>query len=142
MGRTYRLTSLRRLANLWMHLFIRLGVAPPHYYLLRVRGRRTGRFYVTPVWIVENGDRYLVAPYGEVNWVKNARAARTVTLTRGLRSETLRITELDPQRSAPVLKTYLASVAVVRPFFGVRHNASVDAFAAEAPKHPVFRLVP
>jgi F420H(2)-dependent quinone reductase len=140
MSKTYQLTPLRLLANLWMHLFIRLGVAPPHYYLLGVRGRRTGRIHATPVWLVENGERYLVAPYGAVNWVKNARASRIVTLTRGLRSETRRVVELDPQRSAPVLKIYLTHVSVVRPFFGVRADSTLEAFVAEASRHPVFQL--
>ncbi len=140
MTRIYRLTRLRRLGNLWMHLFILLGLVPRHYYLLGVPGRRSGRVHTTPVWLVENGDRFVVSPYGEVNWVKNARAAGTVILTRGLRSETVKALEVRPQESAPVLKTYLRHVSVVRPYFDVRPDSSQEAFVTEAARHPVFRL--
>jgi len=140
-ARTYRLTLLRKLGNLWMTVFIRLGVAPQHYYLLGVKGRKTGRGYSTPVWLVEDGDRYLTSPYGVVNWVKNARASGTVTLTRGLRSQTAKVVEVDREESALVLKTYLAHVSVVRPFFNVRPDSPLEAFADEASQHPVFRLV-
>lgn len=117
MARTYRLTFLRRLGNLSMYLFIRLGVMPRSYHLLRVSGRKSGRDYTTPVQLVEeDGRRYLVAPYGEVSWVKNARAAGEVTLIRGLRSERLRIVEVGRQESAPVLRTYLRHVPIVRRF--------------------------
>lgn len=64
-----------------------------------------------------------------------------MTLTRGLRSHTAKVVEVDREESAPVLKTYLAHVSVVRPFFTVRPDSPLDAFADEAPRHPVFRLV-
>jgi len=105
-----------------------------------VRGRRSGRTYSTPVTLIEDEQRYLVAPYGEVGWVKNARAAGEVTLTRAGHSDTMRISELEPQEAAPVLRTYVQRVSVVRPYFDAAPDAPLDAFAAEAPHHPVFRL--
>lgn len=141
MARTYRLTFLRRLGNLSMYLFIRLGVIPRSYHLLRVSGRKSGRDYTTPVQLVEeDGRRYLVAPYGAVSWVKNARAAAEVTLIRGLTSARARAVEVGPQESATVLRTYLRHVPIVRPFFDVHPDSPLGAFAAEAPRHPVFRL--
>lgn len=140
MARTYKLTAFRQMLNLWMRLCIWLGIAPQHYCLIRTRGRHSGRVYTTPVWLVENGERYLVAPYGEVNWVRNARAAGEVTLVRRLRSTRVKITELDPQRSAPILKTYLGQVSVVRPFFNSRPDSPLGAFEDEARQHPVFKL--
>jgi deazaflavin-dependent oxidoreductase (nitroreductase family) len=108
---------------------------------LTVRGRKTGQPYSTPVTLVEkDGGRWLVAPYGEVGWVRNARVAEQVTLTRGKRFENVRIQELSAEDAAPVLKKYLAQVPVVRPFFDVTPKSNLRDFAAEASRHPVFRI--
>lgn len=141
MARTYRLTPLRRLGNFWMRLFITLDIGPRHHYLLAVRGRRSGRRYVTPVRIIENGTRYLISPYGEVGWVKNLRTTGEVTLTRGFSSRRYRAVEVGRDEAAPVLKTYLTSVPITRPFFDVAWDSPLPAFAAEATSHPVFRLI-
>jgi hypothetical protein len=90
--------------------------------------------------VEEAGKRWLVAPYGEVGWVRNARAAKQVTLSRGRRFETVRIVELTAEDAAPVLKKYLARVAVVRPFFDVTPKSNLREFVAEASRHPVFRV--
>jgi deazaflavin-dependent oxidoreductase (nitroreductase family) len=111
-------------------------------YLLSVSGRRSGRTYTTPVILVENGERFLVAPYGEVGWVRNARAAGRVTLSRGRHRETVGLRQVGPEESAPVLRTYLRRVSVVRPFFDVSPDSPLEAFAAEAAKHPVFLIEP
>ena len=111
--------------------------------MLTVTGRKSGLPRTTPITVVKDGPtRWIVAPYGEVEWVKNARAAGRVTLTQGHRSETVEFTELGPAESAPVLKAYLGAVAVTRPYFDVRPDSPLDAFAAEAPRHPVFLVRP
>jgi deazaflavin-dependent oxidoreductase (nitroreductase family) len=142
MARTYRLGFWRRLVNRIIRALLELGVNPPHTYLLTVRGRKSGQPYSTPVTLVEeNGERWLVAPYGEVSWVQNARSAGRVTLRRGRRSETVSIVELAPEDAAPVLKNYLTRIPVVRPFFDVTPKSDMANFVAEAPRHPVFRVV-
>jgi deazaflavin-dependent oxidoreductase (nitroreductase family) len=111
--------------------------------LLTVTGRKSGKRYTTPVaLVIKNGDRYLVAPYGEVNWVQNARSAGTVSIQRGRRIETLTVQELDAQTSAPVLKEYINSEAITRPYFDAAPDDPVESYALEADRHPVFRLVP
>jgi deazaflavin-dependent oxidoreductase (nitroreductase family) len=113
----------------------------PRTYVLTVVGRRSGRRYSVPVQLVEqDGARFLVAPYGEREWVKNARAAGTVNLTRARRSEHVAAREVSAAEAAPVLATYWRRVRVTRPFFGVGPDAPPEAWAAEAAKHPVFRL--
>ncbi|MGZ4192408.1 MAG: nitroreductase family deazaflavin-dependent oxidoreductase, partial [Solirubrobacteraceae bacterium] len=82
----------------------------------------------------------LVAPYGEVGWVRNARAAGEVQLRRARRSETLQIEEVAPTAAAPVLRQYLQQVRAVRPFFDVTLTSPLEAIEGEAPRHPVFRL--
>ena len=142
MAARYRLTAWRRVANWLMRGLLRWGLAPPHTYLLTVPGRRSGQAYATPVTLVEDGrERWLVAPYGEVGWVQNARAAGSVTLTRGLRVETVAIRELGPVEAAPVLKRYITTVPITRPFFDVTPESDLGEFETEAPRHPVFHLV-
>lgn len=142
MAKTYRLGVGRKLVNVVVTALIRAGVPMKSTYLLTVAGRRSGRKYTTPVILVEReGDRWLVAPYGTVGWVANARAAKKVTLTRGRRAEAVSIVELGGDASAPVLKEYLTKVTVVRPFFDVTPQSPVAAFVAEAIRHPVFHVV-
>lgn len=141
MSATYRLSGWRQLLNTLVGTLLRVGLGPRHTYLLTVRGRRTGTRYSTPVTLVERGgQRWLVAPYGEVSWVRNARAAGQVTLSRGRRSETVAIVELGPEESAPVLKQYVTEIPITRPFFDAKPGSSLEAFVAEAQRHPVFRI--
>lgn len=140
MAQTYRLTRPRRLINVVIRRLILLGLGGRHTYLLTVRGRTSGRPYSTPVTLVENGGRWLVAPYGKVGWVRNARASGNVTLRRGRRSETVRIEEVGPAEAAPVLREYVRRVAVTRPFFDAGVDSPLETFEAEASRHPVFRI--
>jgi deazaflavin-dependent oxidoreductase (nitroreductase family) len=140
MVRTYRLSFGRRLINGLVRGLLRIGLAPPGTYLLSVRGRRSGQVYSTPVTLIENDERWLVAPYGDVSWVKNARASGEVTLSRGRRRETLRLREASPEEAAPVLREYVRKVRVVRPFFDATPDSPLENFGAEADRHPVFQL--
>jgi len=142
MAARYRLSLWRRGVNALVRVLLGWGLGPRHTYLLTVRGRKTGRLYSTPVTLVEQrGQRWLVAPYGEVAWVRNARATRQVTLSRGGQSKTVAIVELGPEQAAPILKDYLTQVPITRHFFDVTPESPLDAFATEAPRHPVFFLV-
>jgi hypothetical protein len=87
------------------------------------------------------GDLWLVAPYGQVNWVKNARAAGEVTLKRGRHTERFEVHEADPAEAIPVLRQYMEQVPVTRPYFDAEPDAPDDRIAAELPTHPVFRLI-
>jgi len=141
MAATYRLSPGRRAANRLVRLLLRLGLMPGPTYLLTVPGRRTGRPLSTPVTLVEEGDaRWLVAPYGDVAWVRNARAAGRVTLGRGRRAETVPIRELSAADAAPVLQRYVTRVPITRPYFDATPDSPLAAFEAEAPRHPVFAL--
>ncbi len=138
----YRLTIPRRVLNRIVLLWIRLGLPPSKYHILTVKGRRSGKPHSTPVSVVVNdGQRCLVAPYGPRNWVKNARVAGQVTLSRGGHSEVLDVEEEhDPARCSSLLKTYLDREPITRRFFDAKPGAPIEAFAAEAHRHPVFRL--
>jgi hypothetical protein len=95
------------------------------------------------VSIVHDGDdRWLVAPYGDRNWVLNTRAAGIVELRRGRRRRLYRTEELDPVRAVPVLRRYYEIGRVTRPFFDVSLRSTDAEWEAEAPRHPVFQLLP
>src|SRR5215207_11443501 len=101
MAATFRQTPLRRFGNMLVAPAARLGLAGKRTHVLTVVGRKTGRKYSTPVQLVfHDGQRWLVAPYGERPWVRNARAAGFVELTRALRTERARIEEVDPRTAA------------------------------------------
>ena len=141
MASTYRLSPGRRAANRLVRLLLKLGLMPGPTYLLTVPGRRTGRPLSTPVTLVEEGaERWLVAPYGDVAWVHNVRAAGQVTLSRGRRVESVSIRELGPADAAPVLQRYVTRVPITRPYFDASPHSPLAAFEAEAPRHPVFAL--
>jgi deazaflavin-dependent oxidoreductase (nitroreductase family) len=141
MAARYSLTPLRRLGNVIMRRTTRLGLGDKRQYVLTVTGRKSGRRYSTPVRLIEqDGGRWLVSPYGERSWVKNARAAGVVELSRGGKTERARIAELPPEEAAPILRTYVNEVPIVRKFFDATPDSPVEAFVAE--KRPVFRVEP
>jgi deazaflavin-dependent oxidoreductase (nitroreductase family) len=119
----------------------RAGLAGPRTYLLTAPGRRSGKLWSTPVSLVERGgERWLVAPYGDREWVLNARAAGWVELRRGRRRERLGVNELDPAAAVPILREYYRLGRVTRPFFDVSLGSPDADWLAEAPRHPVFGL--
>jgi deazaflavin-dependent oxidoreductase (nitroreductase family) len=139
----YRKSWWRRALNLVVRPLARLGLTGPRTHLLTVPGRSTGQLWSTPVSIVaEGGERWLVAPYGDRNWVKNARAAGWVELRRGRLRERLEVEELSAAEAVPILRRYYALGRFTRPFFEVTSASSDEDWLAEAPRHPVFRLRP
>ena len=141
MARPYRRSHGRRLLNALVRPLARLGLVGPRTHLLTVPGRRTGRAWSTPVSLVAvAGERFLVAPYGERNWVKNARAAGEVELRRGRRRETVRVEEVTGAAAVSALRRYYETTRVTRPFFDVTLSSPPEAWVAEAPRHPVFLL--
>jgi deazaflavin-dependent oxidoreductase (nitroreductase family) len=138
---SFHMTTARRVNDRLMRPLIRLGVVPGTY-LLTVRGRKTGIPRSNPVTLVDgdNGPRWLVAPYGVVGWVRNARAAGQVTLTRRGHAKEYTLREVSPDEAGPVLKRYVSLAKVTRPYFNARADAPAAEFAAEADRHPVFEL--
>jgi len=143
MAKRYRKTRFASVRDRLMTRMLSRGKGPPEIWLITVPGRRTGRPYTTPVSLVEDeGSRWLVAPYGEVGWVRNLRASGLLTLTRGERSEDLRAAELEPGEAGPVLRRYLAANRMIKRYFDARADSPDEALEAEAARHPVFRLSP
>jgi hypothetical protein len=91
--------------------------------------------------VIDDDGRWLVAPYGEREWVRNARVAGEVDLTRAGRTARHRIEEVGPAEAAPILRENLRTTSIVKPYFDADVDAPLEAFAAEADRHPVFRLL-
>ncbi len=141
MAKQYRLGFWRRLYNRWASFRARRGRGSN--WMVTTVGRRTGELRATPVTpVTVAGHKYLVAPYGEVSWVHNARGTGRVTLTRGSVSERHLAVEVPPGEAAPVLAAYLARVKVVRPYFDVTLASPPEDFVAAVGHHPVFRMDP
>jgi deazaflavin-dependent oxidoreductase (nitroreductase family) len=142
MARTYRPIMLGHLRDRMMTFMLSRGIGPPGLYLLTVSGRNTGVPRTTPVAPLEDREgHWLVAPFGPDGWARNARATGRVSLSRGRNAVTYTATELGPAEAAPILKRYLAEhPRTVGAYFDVDKNGTLEDFAAEAPRHPVFRL--
>ena len=112
--------------------------------VLAVRGRRSGEWRTVPVnLLTHDGVRYLVAPRGHTQWVRNLRAAGGVgELRLGRRAEAFVADEVADADKPEILRAYLRrwkfEVGVF--FEGVDHTASDETLLAIAPGYPVFRL--
>ena len=106
-------------------------------------GRKTGTQRKTRVTLVEEGtEKWLVAPYGPVSWVLNARAAGRVTLRRGKHAGVYAVREIPAAEAGPVLKKYVAIAGATRSYFKATKDSPVAEFVAEAAVHSVFELTP
>lgn len=133
----------RQVMNRGIRRLARLGVAPAGLRELRVRGRRTGELRTVPVNLLElDGRRYLVAPRGTTEWVRNLRVAGEGELRIGRRVERFRAVELDDAAKPPVLREYLRRwKAEVKAFFDDLDEHSSDERVAEvAAGFPVFEV--
>ena len=140
MAEAYALGARKRAENAVMAAALRVGLGPKSVVLLSVRGRKTGELRSTPIALVQyDGKRYLVSPYGERPWLKNAVAAGRVVLSRGRQHETVAVERVSSGEAAPVLREYLNN-GIVRPYFDTTPQSSTDEIEAEAPRHPVLRV--
>jgi deazaflavin-dependent oxidoreductase (nitroreductase family) len=135
----------RHVFNPAVSFLTRVGLSVWGSRILAVRGRTTGQWRTTPVnLLVHGGDRYLVAPRGTTQWVRNIRLTGEGELRVGRRVEQIKVTEVADTDKPDVLRAYLrrwrAEVGVF--FGGVDAKATDDELLRIAPDHPVFRLQP
>jgi deazaflavin-dependent oxidoreductase (nitroreductase family) len=122
--------------------FASAGVTPSRMITLEVKGRRTGEVRWNPLNVVEHeGQRYLVSPRGESEWVRNVRAAGGEAVIRHGGREKVRLEDIAAEERAPILKAYLGENAMTtRQHFGVDPKAELSEFEAIAARHPAFRI--
>jgi deazaflavin-dependent oxidoreductase (nitroreductase family) len=121
----------------------RIGVSLVGSRVLEVRGRKSGEWRSTPVNPLDfEGERYLVSPRGETQWVRNLRVSGEGRLRKGRRTEEFSATELPDDDKLPLLRAYLEKWAwEVGAFFqGVDADASDEDLRRIAPLHPIFRI--
>lgn len=121
----------------------RLGVSVYGSRVLAVRGRRSGQWRTVPVNLMTvDGERYLVAPRGHTEWVRNLRASGTGELRLGRRGEAFTATELADRDKPELLRVYLRRWGweVGRFFEGLDADATDAQLREIAPGFPVFRI--
>jgi deazaflavin-dependent oxidoreductase (nitroreductase family) len=136
----------------WVPLFNRIavpllaaGVPMGPDVLITVRGRKSGLPRTTPITLCENsGRRGLISPFGEVNWVRNLRAAGSATITVRRRKEEVTAIELGPAEAAEFIRNVVAPHAR-RSWFGSWFVRTVDKIDIDHPVEaakgrPVFEL--
>lgn len=129
-----------RAGNAIVSVLARVGIGP--IQMLTTRDRRSGEPHTIPVVPVGQGGRtWLVAPYGPVGWVRNAREDGRVRLRYGRTWHDYAIREVGADEAGPVLKRYVAVATKTGAQFRATKDAPAADFAAEADGHPVFELV-
>jgi deazaflavin-dependent oxidoreductase (nitroreductase family) len=126
-----------------LDFLVGLGLGFPYNYLLQVRGRKSGKICSTPIDLLEiGGQRFLVAPRGRTQWVRNAETAGEVTLKKGASRQRFRLRPIPEQDKAEILKAYLDRFRSEVRYFPVPAGSSVDAFRELVETYPVFALIP
>jgi deazaflavin-dependent oxidoreductase (nitroreductase family) len=115
-------------------------------HVLTVPGRSSGGLRSTPMSIVELGvARYVVAGYAKSDWVKNARAAKSGTLSAGKKAQRAKIVEVSADEARPVLRAFPSQVPTGAGFMkrgGVVKDGTPEEFEALAGSVVVFRFDP
>jgi deazaflavin-dependent oxidoreductase (nitroreductase family) len=137
-------TGIEKLLNQLMGALAGWGMGPKYIYLLQVRGRKSGRIYSTPVYLMDvDAKRYLIAPRGRTQWVRNAEAAGEIVLKRGTSRESFRLQEIAGGAKNDLLKEYLERyVSAVQRYFPVKAGSPPEAFREIASSYPVYELLP
>jgi len=147
MAAQLRVPRLVPIFNPIAHRLLRLGPLMGPNALLGLRGRKSGQLRTTPVALVEvGGRRWTVGTFGNVNWVRNLRAAGEATLTVGRRTERVRAVELNRAEAVSffvdVLAPYAGRTRLARWLLGsVLHSGDIlDDPRGAATRRPVFEL--
>lgn len=136
-------TAITKLLNSIFGFFAGIGLTPGKNVLLETKGRRTGQTRAVPVNIVEyEGQRYLVSPRGESEWVRNVRASGGQAVLRHGRGTAVQLVEVPTDERAPIIRKYLGeNVMSTKQQFGVDPKADISEFERIAGAHPVFRII-
>ena len=135
---------VEKIFNRIFGFLVGLGLGFSYNYLLQVRGRKSGKVYSTPIDLLEyKGKRYLVAPRGRTQWVRNAEAAGEVTIKKGSSRQSFRLRPLPEAEKPEILKAYLdAFKREVQRYFPVAAGSPREDFVELAASYPAFELLP
>ncbi len=133
-----------RVFNRIFGFVVGLGWGFSYNHLLQVRGRKSGKIYSTPIDLLEiGGKRFLVAPRGRTQWVRNAEAAGEIALKRGSQRQKFKLRSLSDQEKPEILKAYLDRFKrEVQVYFPVPAGSPVEVFQKLVQSYPAFELIP
>jgi deazaflavin-dependent oxidoreductase (nitroreductase family) len=136
-------SSGEKIFNRVFGFLVGIGLGFSYNYLLQVRGRKSGNLYSTPINLLEwKGKRFLVAPRGRTQWVRNAEAAGEVTLKKGSARLKFRLRPVAETEKPEILKAYLENFKrEVQRYFPVAAGAPAGSFAELTASYPVFELL-
>ena len=136
-------TAIERAFNKAFGFLVGMGLGFSYNYLLQVRGRKSGKIYSTPIDLLEiDGKRFLVAPRGRAQWVRNAEAAGEVVLKKGSQRKTFGLRALSDDEKPAILKAYLDRFKrEVQGYFPVAAGSPVEAFRELVQNYPAFELI-
>lgn len=137
----FQMTKARRRVNTFTMWLARRGLGAQ--VVLTTTGRLTGQPHHVPVSPLDTkGTGYLVAPYGEVDWVRNVRVNPKVQLRQGKNRREVTLAEVPPGRRAELLMKYWTEQKITRPYFDVSasHPTRAD-FGRVAASHPIFKII-
>jgi len=136
-------STFTQLMNRTFSIVASLGWTPKQMITLEVRGRKSGEPRSVVVNSVEvEGQKYLVSPRGETEWVRNVRAAGGEAVIRHGKRTRIRLEEIPVSERGPIIQAYLPKNAMAtKSHFGVEPDAPLEDFQRIAPDHPVFRIV-
>jgi deazaflavin-dependent oxidoreductase (nitroreductase family) len=119
------------------------GLGYSYNYLLQVRGRKSGKLYSAPINLLQrDGKRFLVAPRGRTQWVRNAETAGEVILKKGSMREKFRLRPLSKAEKPEILKAYLDSFKrEVQRYFPVPAGFPAETFVELTESYPAFELI-
>jgi deazaflavin-dependent oxidoreductase (nitroreductase family) len=135
-------TLVDRIINRAFGFLVKLGFGLSHNFLLEVRGRKSGRIYSTPVNVLEYKEKkYLVAPRGDTQWVRNVVVNLKATLVKGAKRENVRLRPIADAAKAEILKAYLDRYKLtVRRYFPIPAGSPLREFEPLVGRYPVFEI--
>jgi len=135
-------TPFERIFNRIYGWFVGAGLASRNNVLLEVVGRKTGRRYATPVYLmIIGGQTLLVCPRGRSQWVRNAEASGKVWLKRGRERVEYALCAVPAADRPEVLRAYLDRFKlIVQRYFPIPAGSPASAFVPLADRYPVFEL--
>jgi deazaflavin-dependent oxidoreductase (nitroreductase family) len=137
-----RPSSLDRIVNRVFGFLVKIGFGLAHNFLLEVQGRKSGRVYATPVNVLNHENkRYLVAPRGDTQWVRNVVVSQKATLVRGAKKENVRMRAIADDAKPEILKAYVDRYRLtVQRYFPIPAGSPLKDFEPLVGRYPVFEI--
>jgi len=122
----------------------RLGIAFFSFHVISIPGRRSGQMRTTVVSpFTVDGRRYLLS-FGQLDWVRNARAARRAIISRARKQATVALIEIQPPESRAIVREFPRQIPAGAQFFVrmglVAKPAGPDEFESAAGQLALFRI--